>query len=130
MSQDTAKVPPFAVDNAMIDEVVAALDIAGRLEGRKGILLLDVAVPRAGIEPGLAFLADAAVGLHRQTQDDDDLSDIEEAIEAPLKAGDQAGVDEACDLYRGMLASRLKAILLRSDARERLIALQAAGARP
>jgi hypothetical protein len=60
------------------------------------------------------------VGLHREIQDDDDLADIQEALENPLRADDQAGIDEACDLYRPLLASRLKAVLSRPDAPARL----------
>jgi hypothetical protein len=46
-----------------------------------------------------------------------------------LRAGDQRGIDEACDLYRRLLASRLKALLELPEAAERLIALQRAGVR-
>ncbi len=130
MNPKPSKAPPFPVDDALIDEAAAALDIAGRLEGHNGLLLMDVAPPRALIEPGLAFLSEALVGLHLGIQDDDDLSDIEEALEDPLRAGDQSGIDEACDLYRGLLASRLKAVLKRPDGHERLSQLRAAGRRP
>jgi hypothetical protein len=130
MNPQPSKVPPFPVDEALIDQAAGALDIAGRLEGHNGLLLLDIASPRAPIEPGLAFLAEALVGLHRAIQDDDELSDIEEALEDPLRAGDQQGIDEACDLYRSLLASRLKSVLTRPDAAERLAQLQAAGRRP
>ena len=128
MNSQPTKTAPFAVDDAMIDAAVASLDIRGRVAGRKGLLLLDVAAPRPSIEPDLAFLAQAAVGLHREIQDDDALSDIEEALEDPLKAGDQQGIDEACDLYRGLLASRLKDVAALADGLERLAALQKAGA--
>jgi hypothetical protein len=118
---------PFAVDDAMIDAAAQGLDIAGRLEGANGLLLMDVAARASELDAPLAFLAQAAVGLHRKIQDDDDLSDIEEALEYPLRGGDQHGIDEACDLYRALLASRLKAVLRRSDARERLFDLRKAG---
>ncbi len=118
MNPKPSKAPPFPVDDALIDEAAAALDIAGRLEGHNGLLLMDVAPPRALIEPGLAFLSEALVGLHL------------EALEDPLRAGDQSGIDEACDLYRGLLASRLKAVLKRPDGHERLSQLRAAGRRP
>jgi hypothetical protein len=123
-----SKVLPFAVDDAMIDQAAESLDIAGRLAGRNGLLLMDVAPPRTA-EPDapLAFLARALVGLHREIQDDDDLSDIEEALEDPLRADDQHGVDEACDRYRALLASRLKAVLRRADGPARLIDLKADG---
>lgn len=118
---------PFSVDDAMIDAAAQGLDIAGRLEGANGLLLMDVAARAGELDAPLAFLAQAAVGLHRKIQDDDDLSDIEEALEYPLRAGDQHGIDEACDLYRALLASRLKAVARRSDGRERLIELRKAG---
>jgi hypothetical protein len=129
MSPLPSTVPPFPVDDALIDEAAGALDIAGRLEGHNGLLLLDVMTPRTAIEPQLAYLADAVVGLHREIQDDDDLSDIEEALEDPLKAADQKGIDEACDLYRRLLASRMKALLRAPDGADRLIQLNAAGNR-
>ncbi len=119
---------PFAVDDAMIDRATESLDIAGRLAGRNGLLLLDVAAPRSGeLDPALKFLAQAAVGLHREIQDDDDLSDIEEALEDPLHAGDQHGIDEACDQYRALLAGRLKAVMRLPDGSGRLMDLQKAG---
>ena len=77
-------VPPFAVDDAMIDRAAESLDIAGRLAGRNGLLLMDVACSSTMIiDPPLDYLAQAMVGLHRNIQDDDDLSDIEEALEDP-----------------------------------------------
>jgi hypothetical protein len=129
MNQQPSGSLPFAVDDALIDEAAGALNIAGRLEGHNGLLLLDVAAPRAQIDPAVGFLAQAAVGLHREIQDDDDLSDIEEALEDPLRAADQHGIDEACDLYRGLLASRLKAVLHQPKGSERLMELQKAGSR-
>jgi hypothetical protein len=129
MNPPPSKILPFAVDPAMIDEAAGALDIVGRLEGHNGLLLMDVTAPRARTDPAIDFLAEAAVGLHRTIQDDDDLSDIEEALEDPLRAGDQRGIDEACDLYRRLLASRLKSLLDLPEGQERLAALQKAGAR-
>ena len=127
MNQEPSKVLPFALDDSMIDAAVASLDIRGRVAGSNGLLLLDVAPPRPAIEPDLGFLAQALVGLHRSIQDDDALSDLEEALEDPLKAGDQQGIDEACDLYRGLLASRLKDLAALPEGQERIIALQKAG---
>ncbi len=121
------EVPPFAVDDSMIDQAAESLDIAGRLEGHNGLLLLDVAPSPDEMDPQLAYLAQAMTGLHRKIQDDDDLSDIEEALEDPLRAADQHGIDEVCDVYRGLLASRLKAVLARTDAHERLTDLHKAG---
>jgi len=119
--------PPLAVDDSMIDQAAESLDIAGRLAGPNGLLLLDVTPSRDEIDPALAYLARALAGLHRKIQDDDDLSDIEEALEYPLRAADQHGIDEACDVYRGLLASRLKAVLARTDAHSRLADLHKAG---
>jgi hypothetical protein len=121
------EVPPFAVDDSMIDQAAESLDIAGRLEGHNGLLLLDVAPSPDEMDPQLAYLAQAMTGLHRKIQDDDDLSDIEEALEDPLRAADQHGIDEVCDVYRGLLASRLKAVLARTDAHARLTDLHKAG---
>ncbi len=115
------EVLPFAVDDAMIDQAAEGLDIAGRLAGPNGLLLMDVTAPRLeASDTPRALLSQALVGLHREIQDDDDLADIEEALENPLRGDDQAGIDEACDLYRALLASRLKAVLSRSDAPARL----------
>ncbi|HVY32863.1 MAG TPA: hypothetical protein VG960_00455 [Caulobacteraceae bacterium] len=120
--------PPFKVDDAMIDQAAESLDIAGRLAGRNGLLLMDVAAPRSGeLAPDLHFLAEAAVGLHLAIQDDDDLSDIQEALGDPLRADDQHGIDEACDQYRALLSSRLKALAGQTDGSARLVELQRAG---
>lgn len=129
MSQQPSDSLPFAVDDALIDEAAGALGIAGRLAGHNGLLLIDVVAPRAQIDPAIGFVAQAAVGLHRAIQDDDDLSDIEEALEDPLRAADQHGIDEACDLYRGLLASRLKAMLRQPEGSQRLVELQKAGSK-
>jgi hypothetical protein len=121
--------PPFPVDDALVEEAANRLDIAGRIEGHNGMLLLDVSAPKGEADPTLAFLAQAAVGLHRQIQDDNDLSDIEETLEDSLRADDQPGIGEGCDIYRALLASRLKAILRRPDGDDRLIELRKAGLR-
>ena len=97
MSPQLSKVPSVTIDDAKIDEAARVLGISGRLEGHNGLLLLDVLAPRAVIDPALGYLAQAMVGLHLNIQDDDDLSDIEEALEDPLRAGDQHGIDEAGD---------------------------------
>lgn len=121
------EIPPFAMDESMIDQAAESLDISGRLAGHNGLLLLDVAASPDVMDPQLAFLAQALAGLHRRIQDDDDLSDIEEALEYPLRAADQHGIDEACDVYRALLASRLKSLLGRADAQARLADLHQAG---
>jgi len=124
------EVQPFAVDDTMIDQAAESVDIAGRLAGHNGLLLLDVAVSPDKTDSHLVYLAQAIVGLHRRIQDDDELSDIEEALEDPLRAADQQGIDEACDVYRALLASRLKSVLARTDAHTRLADLHKAGANP
>jgi hypothetical protein len=126
----SSEIPPFAVDESMIDQAAASLDISGRLAGHNGLLLLDVVASPDEMDPQLAFLAQALAGLHRRIQDDDDLADIEEALEYPLRAADQRGIDEACDVYRAMLASRLKSMLAGADAPARLAELHRAGAKP
>ena len=130
MSQPTSEALPFTIDDGLIDEAAGRLDIAGRLAGANGLLLLDVAAPKDDLDSALGFVALALVGLHREIQDDDDLSDIEEALEDPLRAGDQHGIDEACDLYRGLLASRLKGLRRQSDGLERLVHLRETGLAP
>src|SRR5579871_4145937 len=110
MSQASSDPPDGPIDAAAVEEAANRLRISGRVTGPNDLLLLDVAAP-ADPPLDLAGVADALVGLHRQIQDDDDLSDIEEMLEDPLRAGDQRGIDEACDRYRALLASRLKGVL-------------------
>jgi hypothetical protein len=121
---------PFSVSDALIEQAVGRLAIAGRLEGHNSMLFLDVSAPKTDPDPAMAFMVQAAVGLHREIQDDDDLSDIEETLENPLHADDEPGIDEGCDIYRALLASRLKAICRRPDGGDRLAALRRSGARP
>jgi hypothetical protein len=118
------------IDDALIDEAATRLDISGRLEGRNGALFMDVGAPKDEADGAVLFLAQAMVGLHRETEDDDALVDIEEALEDPLRAGDQHGIDEGCDLYRAQLASRLKALARLVDGTARLQALRMVGVRP
>ena len=120
---------PFPVNDSMIEQAVGRLDIAGRLEGHNSMLFLDVSAPKGEGDPAVAFLAQAAVGLHREIQDDDELTDMEELLETPLHADDEPGIDEGCDIYRSLLASRLKAISRRLDGGDRLAALRRSGAK-
>ena len=121
--------PPISDD--LIEEAVSRLDILARLVGPRGTLFLDVWLPRdASAEPGpLLFLMRAAAELHSEIQATDELCDIEETMEAVLKDDDRRGIDEGCEIYRSMLASRLKAIWRGSRGQERLEVLSAAQAR-
>ncbi len=127
MSVRPSSTLPFAVSDDLIDEAASVLDVSGRLVGSNSLLLMDVAAPKGAFDPAILFLAQAAVGLHREIQDDDELSDIEEALEDPLRANDQHGIDEACDRYRALLASRLSAVARAPEGDERLIALRTLG---
>ena len=122
------EIPLFPVNDSMVDKAAESLDIAGRLAGHNGLLLLDVAASPVKMDAQAAYLAQSLVGLHRRIQDDDDLSDIEEALEYPLRGCDQHGIDEACDVYRSLLASRMKSVLACTDADARLKDLHRAGA--
>jgi hypothetical protein len=121
---------PSPISNDLIDEAVGRLDIMARLVGPRGTLFLDVWLPRdAGAEAGpLLFLMRAAAELHTEIQASDELSDIEETMEDVLKADDRQGIDEGCEIYRSLLASRLKAIWRGSRGAERLEVLSAAKA--
>jgi hypothetical protein len=101
-----------AIDDSLIEEAVSRLDLYARIEGPNRTLVLDVRLPPGAedIGGGLLFLMRAAVELHTEIQAGEELSDIEEQLEDVLKADDQHGIDEGCDIYRGFLESRLKGI--------------------
>lgn len=122
---------PSSISDEMIEEAVGRLDIMARLVGRHGALFLDVWLPSdASAAPGpMLFLMRAAAELHTEIQASDELSDIEETMEDVLKADDRHGIDEGCEIYRSMLASRLKAIWRGARGQERLEVLSAAQAR-
>ena len=72
----------------------------------------------------------AAAELHTEIQSSDELSDIEETLEAALTADDGHGIDEGCDIYRSLLASRLKDIWRSYRGPERIASLSAAQPMP
>jgi hypothetical protein len=123
---------PQPISDDLIDEAVSRLDIAARLEGLRRTLFLDVALPRGAeeVQGPLLPLMRAAAELHTEIQSSDELSDIEETLEGALTADDARGIDEGCDIYRSLLASRLKDIWRSHRGRERLAKLSAAQARP
>ena len=103
---------PPSISDSLIDEASSRLDMVARLEGPNRTLFLDVKLPRGAEETGgaMLFLMRAGVELHTEIQAGEELSDIEETLEDALKADDDNGIDEGCDIYRGLLASKLKAI--------------------
>ena len=123
---------PSAISDELIEEAVGRLDIAARLEGQRRTLFLDVSLPRGAEEADgpLLPLMRAAAELHTEIQASDELSDIEETLESALTADDARGIGEGCDIYRSLLASRLKDIWRSHRGRERLAQLSAAQARP
>jgi hypothetical protein len=123
--------PPH-ISDSLIDEAVSRLDMAASLVGPRRTLFLDVALPLGAekIHGPLLFMMRAAVELHAEIQSSDELSDIEETLEDVLKADDRQGIDEGCDIYRSLLASRLKGIWRSHHGDERLAVLSAAQARP
>jgi hypothetical protein len=123
---------PQPISDDLIDEAVSRLDIAARLEGLRRTLFLDVALPRGAeeVQGPLLPLMRAAAELHTEIQSSDELSDIEETLEGALTADDARGIDEGCDIYRSLLASRLKDIWRSHRGGERLAKLSAAQARP
>jgi len=120
------------VSDTLIEEAVSRLDMAARLEGPNRLLFLDVALPRGAedIDGALLFLMRAAVELHAEIQGGDALADIEETLEDALKGDDRHGIDEGCDIYRGLLASQLKAIWKGQYGDDRLADLSAAQVKP
>ncbi len=123
---------PSEVSDSLIDEAVMRLDMAARLEGPNKTLFLDVALPKGAedIDGGMLFLMRAAVELHAETQAGEDLSDIEETLEDALKGDDRHAIDEGCDIYRSLLASKLKTIWRGQYGEDRLADLSAAQRKP
>lgn len=129
----SAEIPePPAISDELIDEAVNRLDIQARLAGRRRTLFLDVRLPHGAqdIHGPLLPLIRAAIELHTEIQASDELSDIEETLEAALTADDPRGIGEGCDIYRSLLASRLKAIWRSHRGTERIAGLSAAQPRP
>jgi hypothetical protein len=127
---DMAEAP--AISDELIEEAVNRLDIAARLEGQRSTLFLDVSLPSDAELVGgpLLPLMRAAAELHTEIQSSDELSDIEETLEGALISDDTRGIDEGCDIYRSLLASRLKDIWRSHRGRERLAELSAVQGRP
>ena len=132
MTNDPDVLEPSAISDDLIEEAVSRLDIAARLVGPRLTLFLDVRLPRDAddIHGPLLFLMRAAVELHTEIQTSDELSDIEETLEDALKGDDAHGINEGCEIYRSLLASRLKAIWRGQSGEERLADLSAAQVKP
>ena len=123
---------PPTISDDLIEEAVNRLDIAARLEGQRRTLFLDVSLPRGAeeVHGPLLPLMRAAAELHTEIQSSDELSDIEETLENALTADDAYGIGEGCDIYRSLLASRLKEIWRSHRGAERLASLSASRPRP
>ena len=129
-AEDMAEPP--AISDALIEEAVTRLDIAARLEGQRRTLFLDVTLPHGADEAhGLLLpLMRAAAELHTEIQSTDEVSDIEETLEAALTADDRRGIDEGCEIYRSLLSSRLKDIWRSYRGAERIADLSVAEPMP
>ncbi len=132
MTLATDMTEPPVVSDELIEEAVSRLDIAARLEGQRRTLFLDVFLPRGAedVHGPLLPLMRAAAELHTEIQASDELSDIEETLEQALTADDAHGIDEGCDIYRSLLASRLKTIWRSYRGPERLEQLSTVQGRP
>ena len=124
--------PPPTISDTLIEEAVARLDMTARLEGPNRTLFLDVKLPKGDGDVGgdLLFMMRAAIELHAATQADEEMSDIEETLEDALKGDDLHAIDEGCDIYRSLLASRLKAIWRGQSGEDRLAGLADAQQKP
>ena len=132
MSDSHSPSPKPAISDSLIDEAASRLDMAARLEGPNRTLFLDVKLPRGAEETGgaMLFLMRAGVELHAEIQTGEELSDIEETLEDALKGDDRHAIDEGFDIYRGLLASKLKAIWRRQYGEDALASLSAAQRKP
>ncbi len=130
LATDMTEAP--VVSDELIEEAVSRLDIAARLEGQRRTLFLDVFLPHGAedVHGPLLPLMRAAAELHTEIQATDELSDIEETLEQALTADDAHGIDEGCDIYRSLLASRLKTIWRSYRGPERLEQLSTVQGRP
>ena len=120
------------ISDDLIEEAVSRVDVTARLVGPRRTLFIDVALPRRlDAPPGpLLFLMRAAVELHAEIQSSDELSDIEETLEAPLEDDDARGIEEGCEIYRSFLVSRLKDIWRSHHGAERIARLGVAQPMP
>jgi hypothetical protein len=123
---------PPSISDALIDEATSRLDMAARLVSPNNSLVMDVRLPRGAedIDGAMLFLMRAAVELHAETQASEALSDIEEMLEDALKADDRQAIDEGCDIYRGLLASKLKAVWRAYYGVDKLAGLSGAQTKP
>jgi hypothetical protein len=123
---------PTPISDSLIDEATSRLDMAARLEGPNHTLVMDVRLPRGAeeIDGPMLFLMRAAVELHAEIQDGEDLTDIEETLEDALKGDDEHAIDEGCDIYRALLASKLRTIWKGEYGDVKLATLSAAQAKP
>lgn len=121
-----------AISDTLIEEAVERLDMRARLEGPNRTLFLDVRLPRGADDIGgeLLFMMRAAAELHSEIQAGEELSDIEETLEDALKADDSHGIDEGCDVYRSLLASKLKDIWRSKYGEDRIADLSQAQVKP
>jgi hypothetical protein len=120
------------ISDTLIEEAVSRLDMTARLEGPNHTLFLDVRLPKGAedIEGGLLFLMRAAAELHSEIQTGEELSDIEETLEDALKGDDAHGIDEGCDIYRALLASKLKTLWREDYGPEKLAGLSEQQTKP
>lgn len=120
------------ISDSLIEEAVGRLDVTARLEGPNRLLFLDVALPAGAedIDGAMLFLMRAAAELHAEIQGDEAMADIEETLEDALRDDDEHGIDEGCDIYRGLLAARLKAVWKGAQGQDRLAHLSAAQVKP
>lgn len=109
----------------LIEEACRALDVRARLEGPNKLVLLDVDLPKDA-PAEMKDAMHAARALHHSIEVDDGLADIEETLEDALKGGDVRAIDDGCELYRALLASRLKEIAAAPEGQDRLAALACA----
>jgi hypothetical protein len=72
----------------------------------------------------------AGAELHGEIQSGADLSDIEEMLEDAIKSDDSHALDEGFDIYRGLLASKLKTIWRGERGADRLANLGAGRVKP
>ena len=120
------------ISASLIDEAVGRLDMSARLESPNHTLVMDVRLPRGAedIDGAMLFLMRAACELHTEIQSGEDLSDIEETLEDALKGGDAQAIDEGCEVYRALLASKLKTIWQSQYGDDKLAHLSAAQGKP
>ncbi|MDB5459209.1 MAG: hypothetical protein JWO72_950 [Caulobacteraceae bacterium] len=132
MSDSLPPLEQLSISDSLIDEATGRLDMAARLEGPNHTLFLDVRLPKGAeeIDGAMLFLMRAAVELHAEIQAGEELSDIEETLEDALKSDDEHAIDEGCDIYRGLLASKLKTIWRGHYGDQKLADLSAAQHKP